>query len=103
MLLRELGKGMEARLVQFLKAAYSMHWMEFGSVMEESPVQSAKVWLSMLVTPSGMVMLAGGMVCAGLSILMFHGCKAATKGILILTKKFAAWLKSRWMKKEAAV
>lgn len=53
--------------------------------------------------PSGMVMLAAGMVCAGLSILMFHGCKAATKVILILTKKFAVWLKNRWMKKEAAL
>lgn len=53
--------------------------------------------------PSGMVMLAAGMVCVGLSILMFHGCKLATQGILILTKKFAVWLKNRWMKKEAAV
>lgn len=53
--------------------------------------------------PSGMVMLAAGMVCAGLSILMFHGCKVATKGILFLTKKFAVWLKNRWMKKEAAL
>lgn len=52
---------------------------------------------------SGMVMLAAGMVCAGLAMLMFHGCKAATKGILILTKKFAVWLKNCWMKKEAAV
>lgn len=53
--------------------------------------------------PFGMVMLAAGMVCAGISILMFYGCKVATKGILILTKKFAVWLKSRWMKKEAAL
>lgn len=53
--------------------------------------------------PAGMTMLAAGMVCAGFSILMFHGCKAATKGILILTKKSAAWLKNRWIKKEAAV
>lgn len=53
--------------------------------------------------PSGMVMLAAGMVCVGLSILMFHGFKLATQGILILTRKFAVWLKNRWMKKEAAV
>ena len=53
--------------------------------------------------PAGMMMLAGGMVCAGVSILMFHGCKAATKGILLLTKKFAVWMKNRWMKKEEAV
>ena len=53
--------------------------------------------------PAGMMMLAGGMVCAGLSILMFYGCKAATKAILLLTKKFAVWMKNRWMKKEEAV
>lgn len=53
--------------------------------------------------PGGMTMLAAGMVCAGLSILMFHGCRAATKAILVLTKKFAVWLKNRWIKKEAAV
>ena len=52
--------------------------------------------------PAGMALLAAGLVCGGLSILLFHGCKAATKGILVLTKKFAAWLKNRWMKKEAA-
>ena len=51
--------------------------------------------------PGGMTMLAAGLVCGGLSILMFHGCKGATKGILVLTKKFAVWLKNRWMKKEA--
>lgn len=53
--------------------------------------------------PAGMMMLAGGMVCAGLSILMSYGCKAATKAILLLTKKFAVWMKNRWMKKEEAV
>ena len=53
--------------------------------------------------PTGMMMLAAGLVCAGFAILMFHGCKAATKGILILTKKFAVWMKSHWMKKEAGV
>ena len=29
---------------------------------------------------SGIAMLAAGIVCAGLSIFMFYGCKAATKG-----------------------
>jgi uncharacterized membrane protein len=53
--------------------------------------------------PAGMLMLASGMVCAGSSILMFYGCKASTKGILLLTKKMALWLKNRFMKKEAAV
>lgn len=51
---------------------------------------------------SGIAMLAAGIVCAGLSIFMFYGCKAATKGILILTKKFAIWIKNCFIKKEEA-
>ncbi len=51
---------------------------------------------------SGIAMLAVGIVCAGLSIFMFYGCKAATKGILILTKKFAIWIKNCFIKKEEA-
>ena len=43
---------------------------------------------------SGVAMLAAGIVCAGLSILMFYGCKAATKGVLILTKRIAIWIKN---------
>lgn len=45
-------------------------------------------------------MIAAGLVCAGLSIFMFYGYKAATKGILILTKKIAVWIKNCFIKKE---
>lgn len=51
---------------------------------------------------SGVAMLAAGIVCVGLSILMFYGCKAATKGILMLTKKMAIWIKNCFIKKEDA-
>ena len=51
---------------------------------------------------SGVAMLSVGMVCAGLSIFMFYGCKAATKGILMLTKKMAIWIKNCFIEKEAA-
>ena len=51
---------------------------------------------------SGVAMLAAGIVCSGLSILMFYGCKAATKGILMLTKKMAVWIKNCFIKKEEA-
>jgi len=51
---------------------------------------------------SGLAMFAAGIVCAGLSIFMFYGCKAATKGTLILTKKATIWIKSRLTKKEAS-
>ena len=51
---------------------------------------------------SGIAMLAAGIVCAGLSVFMFYGCKAATKGILILTKKIAVWIKNCFITKEVA-
>lgn len=51
---------------------------------------------------SGLAMLAAGMVCAGLSIFAFYGCKAATDGMVILTKKAALWVKHCFMGKEEA-
>ena len=51
---------------------------------------------------SGVAMLAAGIVCAGLAIFMFYGCKAATKGTLIFTKKMAIWTKNCFIKKEVA-
>lgn len=49
---------------------------------------------------SGLVMLAAGMVCAGLSVFLFFGCRAATKAMVILPKKTVLWMKNRLMKKE---
>ncbi len=50
---------------------------------------------------TGVAVLGAGFVCAGLSIFMYFGCKAATKGILILTKKFFIWLKNCFIKGDA--
>ncbi len=49
---------------------------------------------------SGLAVLAAGMVCAGLSVFLFFGCRAATKGMLLLPKKTVLWMKNRLMKKE---
>lgn len=51
---------------------------------------------------SGIAMLAAGIICAGLSIFLFYGCKAVTKGISILTKKMAIGIKNCFIRKEAA-
>ena len=51
---------------------------------------------------SGIAVLAAGIVCIGLSIFTFYGCKMATKGTLMLTKKMAIWIKNCFIKKEAA-
>ncbi len=50
----------------------------------------------------GIAMLSAVVVCTGFSIFMIYGCKAATKGIAVFTKKFVTWLKNCFMKKEVA-
>lgn len=47
----------------------------------------------------GAAMLAAGIICAGLSVFMFCGCKQATRRIALATKKFAMWIKNRLIKK----
>ena len=51
---------------------------------------------------SGIAAIAAGIVCAGLSIFMFFGCKEATKGVLKLTRKIALGAKNCFIKKEEA-
>ena len=51
---------------------------------------------------SGLIMIAGGLVCVGLAILMFYGCVATTKGLAIATKKIAIGIKNLFIKKEEA-
>ncbi len=50
---------------------------------------------------TGLAMLSAGIICAGLSVFMFYGCKAATKGIFLLTKKMALGIKTLFVGKEA--
>ena len=49
---------------------------------------------------AGFAILGGGLVCAGLAIFAFYGCKEATKGVLWLTKKIAVAIKKCFIKKE---
>lgn len=42
----------------------------------------------------GIVMLCAAFVLAGLSIFLFFGCMAATKGTVQLTKKIVQWMKA---------
>ena len=45
-------------------------------------------------------MFGFGILCAGLSIFLFFGCKKATKAILLLTKKIALGIKTMFIGKE---
>lgn len=51
----------------------------------------------------GLAAIGAALVCAGISIFFFFGCKAATDGLIWLTKKMGIWIKNRLMKKGAAV
>jgi hypothetical protein len=51
---------------------------------------------------TGIAMLGAGILLAGLSIFMFFGCRAATKGTVLLAKKMALGIKNCFIRKEAA-
>lgn len=50
----------------------------------------------------GAALIGAGIVCTGLSIFLFYACKAATNGIVWLTKKMAFGIKNCFVKKEVA-
>lgn len=51
---------------------------------------------------SGVAMLAAGLACAGLTVFLFYGCRAAAKGALRLTKNVAIRIKNCFIRKEEA-
>ena len=50
---------------------------------------------------SGFAAIGAGLILLGLSVFLFFGCKEATKGISLLTKKAVLWIKKCFVKKEA--
>ena len=52
-------------------------------------------------TPTGLAALGAALVCAGLSVFLFWGCMAATRGLLALTKKMALGMKTWFIRKES--
>lgn len=51
-------------------------------------------------TPTGIAYIGMALVCAGLSLFLFYGCKAATKGAGWLTKKIAIGIRSCFKKED---
>lgn len=49
----------------------------------------------------GIAMIGAGIACAGLAIFLFFGCRTATAGTLLLTKKIVLEIKKCLAKKEA--
>ena len=54
-------------------------------------------------TPTGVALCGVSAVCIGLSVFFFFGCKEATKGILLFTKRLALWIKVRFVRKESVL
>ena len=48
---------------------------------------------------TGIATVGAGLVCGGISIFMFFGCRAATKGTVLLTKKIASGIRSCFVKR----
>ena len=51
---------------------------------------------------AGVAMIGAGILCTGLSIFLFFGCKAATKGAALLAKKMVLGIKRCFLRKEDA-
>ena len=51
---------------------------------------------------SGLATIAAGLVCAGLSIFLFFGCREATKGLIKLTKAIVLGVKGWFVRKGEA-
>lgn len=79
-------------------------WAVFGAlaISAVSGVLECAIFAAGGSGAAGLAMLAAGLTCAGLSIFMFYGCRAATKGILMLTKRTAVWIKRCFIRKEEA-
>lgn len=60
------------------------------------------LFLCMGKTFSGLATIAAALVCAGLSIFAFYGCKAASKGVVLLTKKMGLAIKRACLRKGEA-
>lgn len=79
-------------------------WAAFVSVVA-SAFSAVVVGIYFIInakTLTGIAVTGVGLVAAGLSVFLFFGCKAATKGILLLTKRIALGIKKCFVKKEDA-
>lgn len=79
-------------------------WSVFVSLLASGVgvVAGGVVWMCVGYPLAGVAAVGTGLVCSGLSILSFYGCKAATIGALRLTKKVGLSIKRSLVKKEGA-
>ena len=77
-------------------------WAAFGSLVGGAFAGIASgLALSMGANvPAGLALISAGVVCAGLSIFVFFGCKAAMRGVVVLAGKTVLTIKRLFIKKE---
>ncbi len=86
-----------------LWAAIISLWAVFGALCAGT-VGAATSGIGFLChghAASGAAMIGTALVCAGLSIFLFFGCRLATHGTVLLTKRVADGVKRCFTKKEA--
>ena len=102
-----LALGISAVAVIF--SIYVALWaviLALGAVFGSLFGCSLAAWVSGIVLACtenlmlGIAMIAAGIILTGLSIFAYCGCKAATRAILLLTKKIGVWIKNRFIRKE---
>ena len=70
--------------------------------LEDSSIVSASADISMFLsdrTTGGIFLIGASLVCAGLAILLTLGSNRCTKGIVLASKKFLLFIKSRFIKR----
>ena len=79
-------------------------WAAFGSLIAGAlgGAAASVIFICQDNAFTGIAAIGAGIVCAGLAIFMFFGCKAATKGTLLLTKSIIFSIKKRLVGKEEA-
>ncbi len=79
-------------------------WAVFASLIACAlgGVAAGAVFICLGYGLTGFAIIGAGFVLAGLSVFLFFGCRAATKGALLLTEKFALGIKKCFVKKEEA-
>lgn len=79
-------------------------WAVFGSLAVCAVVGTAEciAFAAGGSGAAGIAVLSVGIICAGLAVFMFLGCRAATNGAVTLTKKFSMRIKNRFIRREAA-
>ena len=78
-------------------SVYVSWWAVFASLIAGA-VAGIVAGVGFMVSgfvPSGLWMISAALVCAGLSIFLFYGCKYLTAGTVKLTKKALMWRKSK--------